>query len=444
MAYNQTGNRPFELASKSGHIHIIKDPDVQEFLNRHELPKEGEEITLIKDCIIDINFDLKDQIEYIIAVDGGDTTVPVKSKFPSSTLTFFQFGANLLTITDLQALKEQPFISPEAISKLKELERIKFTLPTKNIGLITEDGKRATLSFSVRKALYEFFKKHNYLETLKWLVFEEYKKNPRKIWELSNHPLNISSKNILFERSKITPDYMLPHKEGDLFLTDIFRLHEIVDEDIGAGGIIGYLRNLIEHFIIIDTIKGIHKRKRNALEEVLFIKDGPLGFFGQTANMHKPMRELLNFINQEFNIYLVGVEKSGPFVEHAEEIKNKLKPGQAYLFSNRHIYKFIKPGNPVNKDAYGRTSYYGSKVLFKSRDEKIYIVTIPTNTSDIVLNPHKTDFKNIDTILKYIEKLKSDMYDNSLLPIALANKLVSLSDHPSSVLLEKFAKNHIK
>lgn len=443
MAYNQTGNRPFELASKSGHIHIIKDPDVQAFLNNHELPKEGEEISLIDDYIIDIDFETKDQIEFIIAVDGGDTTVPVKTKFPSSTLTFFQFGAILLTITDLQALKEQPFISPESISKLKELERIKFTLPTKNIGLKTSDGKRATLSYSVRKALFEFFRKHDYLETLKWFIFEEYKKSPRKTRELSNHPLNSSSKNILFERDKITTEYMLPHVDGDLFLTDIFRLHEVVDEDIGAGGIIGYLRNLIEHFILIDTIKGIHKRKKNALEEVLFIKDGPLGFFGQTANMHEPMREMVNYMNEDCNIYLVGVEKSGPFVEHAEEIRDKLKPGQAYLFSNRHIYKYIKPGDPDNKDAYGRTSYYGSKVLFKSRDEKIYIVTIPTFTSEIVLNPKKSDFKNIDTILKYIEKLKSDMYDNSLLPIALANKLVSLSDHPSSVLLEKFARKNI-
>lgn len=444
MAYNQTGNRPFELASKSGHIHIIKDPDVQDFLNNHELPKEGEEISLIDDYIIDIDFEIKDQIEFIIAVDGGDTTVPVKTKFPSSTLTFFQFGANLLTITDLQALKEQPFISPESISKLKELERIKFTLPTKNIRLKSTDGKRATLSYSVRKALFDFFRKHDYLETLKWFIFEEYKKKPRNTRELSNHPLNTSSKNILFERDKITTDYMLPHADGDLFLTDIFRLHEVVDEDIGAGGIIGYLRNLIEHFILIDTIKGIHKRKKNTLEEVLFIKDGPLGFFGQTANMHEPMRELLNYMNQDCNIYLVGVEKSGPFVEHAEEIRDKLKPGQAYLFSNKHIYKYIKPGDPNNKDAYGRTSYYGSKVLFKSRDEKIYIATIPTSTSEIVLNPKKSDFKNIDTIFKYIEQLKSDMYDNSLLPIALANKLVSLSDHPSSVLLEKFARKNIK
>lgn len=275
-------------------------------------------------------------------------------------------------------------------------------------------------------------------------LFEEYKSVPIKVRELASHPVNNDTKGVLFNRDQINTEYILHHIDGDLFLTDIFRLHEIIDEDLGASGIIGYLRNLIEHFILINTIRGLYKRKKNSLPEVLFIKDGPLGFFGQTANMHEPMRELINFLQKELNIYLVGVEKSGPFVEHAQEIKDKLKTGQAYLLSNKHIYKYIKPGDPYNNEAYGRTSYYGSKIIFKSRDERIYVVTIPTADSNVVLDPHKDDFKNIDTILKYIEKLKSDMYDNSLLPIALANKLVSLSDHPSSVLLEKFAKTYVK
>lgn len=444
MAYNQTGNRPFELASKSNHIHIIKDPEVQSFLNNHELPKEGEEITLNSDYLVNIDYQIPDSVEYIIAVDGGDTTVPVKSKFPSSTLTFFQFGANLLTISDLKALKEEAFIAPDSIAKLKELQRIKFTLPTKNIGLIKEDGSRATLTYSVRKALYDFFKKHDYLPTLKWFLFEEYKDQPRQSRELASHPENSSSKKIQFEIDKINSDYILKHSDGDLYLTDIFRLHEVVDEDLGAGGIVGYLRNLIEHFILIDTIRGIYKRKKNSLSEVLFIKDGPLGFFGQTANMHEPMRELLNHLQNELKMYFIGIEKSGPFVEHAQEIKDKIQPGQAFLLSNHHIYKYIKPGTSDNPEAYGRTSYYSSKIIFKSRDERIYVVTVPTSDPEIVMNPKKADFKNLDTTLKYIEDLKSDMYDNSLLPIALANKLVSLSDHPSSVLLEKFAKRLIK
>ncbi|MCB9056861.1 MAG: NurA domain-containing protein [Chitinophagales bacterium] len=443
MSYSKTGNRPFEVASKSNHIHIIKDPEVQNFLNQHELPKEGDEISLIENYLINIDFSVKDSIEFIIAVDGGDTTVPVKSNFPSSTITFFQFGANLLAISDLKELSEQPFISPESISKLKELQRIKFTLPTKNIGLKNELGQKETLSFSVRKAIFDFFKRHDYLSTLKWFLFEEYKSTPRNERELASHPLNSSTKNVKIERTKINSHFIVSHSDGDLFLTDIFRLHEVVDEDLGAGGIVGYLRNLIEHFILIDTIKGLYKRRKNSLQEVLFIKDGPLGFFGQTANMHEPMRELINHLETELNIFLVGIEKSGPFVEHAQEIKDRIKPGQVYLLSNKHIYKYIKPGNPDSTDAYGITSYYSSKVIFKSRDEKIYVATLPTKTGTEVLNPQKENFTNIDIIMKHIENLKSDLYDNSLLPIALANKLVSLSDHPSSVLLEKFAKKFI-
>jgi hypothetical protein len=38
-----------------------------------------------------------------------------------------------------------------------------------------------------------------------------------------------------------------------------------------------------------------------------------------------------------------------------------------------------------------------------------------------------------------IQKLKCDMYDDSIIPIALVNKLVSLANHPSKILLEKFA-----
>ena len=140
-------------------------------------------------------------------------------------------------------------------------------------------------------------------------------------------------------------------------------MHEVVDEDLGAGGIVGYLRNLIEHFILIDTIRGIYKRKKNSLSEVLFIKDGPLGFFGQTANMHEPMRELINHLQNELKMYLIGIEKSGPFVEHAQEIKDKIQPGQAFLLSNHHIYKYIKPGTSDNPEAYGRTSYYSSKII---------------------------------------------------------------------------------
>lgn len=442
MAYNE-GKRPFERAGKSNHTYIIKDPDVQAFIKDHELPKESDSISLMEEYLIDIEYKNEDVLEYIVAVDGGDTTVPVKKKFPSAAFTFFQFGANLLKTSDLKDLKKQPFISPASIAKLKDLERIKFVLPTKNIGRRLSDGSKATPTHSVRKALYDFFKKQDYLDTLKWFLFREYHDQPLASYSLANHPEDYLTKNIPIDRLSINSDYIVSHVSGDIFLTDVFRLHEVVDDDIGAGGIVGYLRNLIEHMIIIDAIKGVYRSSKKRLDEVLFIKDGPLGFFGQTANMHEPMRDLINYLNNEINLHLIGIEKSGIFVEHAFEIADKINPGQVYLLSNKHIYTYIKAGDPDNSPPYGSTSYYGSKIIFKSRDERLYVVTLPTDDPNVVLNPKKESFNNIDIIFEYVERLKSDMYDNALLPIALVNKLVSISDHPSSALLEKFAKKTV-
>jgi len=54
------------------------------------------------------------------------------------------------------------------------------------------------------------------------------------------------------------------------------------------------------------------------------------------------------------------------------------------------------------------------------------------------------DFHILHLILVNIDKLRCDMYDNSLLPIAIVNKLVSLSNHPSAVPLEILQKPQYK
>ena len=89
------------------------------------------------------------------------------------------------------------------------------------------------------------------------------------------------------------------------------------------------------------------------------------------------------------------------------------------------------------------TTYYGNKIIFKTWNGRIYVATIPTKDGEVLVNPNMNDFNNLETILFNIEKLKCDMYENALFPVALVNKLVSLSDHPSSQILKKFALKKI-
>ena len=76
-------------------------------------------------------------------------------------------------------------------------------------------------------------------------------------------------------------------------------------------------------------------------------------------------------------------------------------------------------------------------MIFKSRHAGVYVVTVPT--TETLANPKAVDLPNLMAILTNIEKLRCDMYDDALIPIALVNKLVSLANHPSSKILQRFA-----
>ena len=308
-------------------------------------------------------------------------------------------------------------------------------------------GKTDTLTDSVRLAIYDFFIKDidddNLMETLKWFIYEEYGKNHLER-NLPSCP-SCNARDIKLIKSEMTTKYtfICPYCQKLLYLTDIFTLHNAVDDEIGIGET-GSITLLLEQMLLVHLIRLIIENNPELLEETLFIKDGPLAFFGNTSKMYTPMRALVNYLFKNHDLYLVGLEKSGSFVEHANEIFELIPNGNILIPNNEYIYSYIIPGRADNKYPYGMTTYYGNKLIFKTWNGRIYVATIPTIDGDVLTNPSVNDFKNLDCILFNIEKLKCDMYENALFPVALVNKLVSLSDHPSSQILQKFVKNKIK
>ena len=442
MGYsNKHGKRPFEYASKSAHGYVIKDPTVQAFLQNCELPKAATSVSIPAKLCVPVCDSGLNPIRHIVAVDGGFNEIAVRSEFPSATICFYQFGALIFDVGDLEAIQIQPFIDPDDIQKLKNIQRIKLALPVRNV---TIKGEK-TLIASVRRAVYKFFMEEadegRLIETLKWLVFEDFDARLDS-WTLASCPVCAEPK-VQLNKKLISKEFTFgcDSCKSEIYITDVFRLHEAIDNELGAGGILAYVVTTIEQIILAHLIRTILSTKPALLDEVLFIKDGPLAFFGQTANMHKPFRALLNFLFTHHNCYMAGLEKSGAFVEHAHEIASLLNPGTALLLDDDYIYRYIIPGKADASSPYGRTTYYGNKVIFKSEGGHVHVATLPTR--DALSTPTETDFPNLQIILRNISKLRCDMYDDSLVPIALVNKLVSLANHPSSRILQKFAKQTI-
>lgn len=453
MSYSSSKNRPFEWASKSQHTHIIKDSAVIEILKRCKFPSNQEDsIDDIKKNIIDLKAGNYSDIRQIVTIDGGYTEVEVRKGYPSSKVSFFQFGALLFSLADLLNISQKAFIHPEDMQKFNQLSRIKLAIPMKGISI---DGE--TLKNSIRNILIEFFNRSTetstFMSTLKWFLFHEYRSNIKQELKIGSSPFDDDlNKDIVIKYNDVD-DKGFFNANGRMYsLIDVFRFHEVIDNEQGASGILGYLTNLIEHVILLHCLKTLSFSKPHKIKEFMFIKDGPLGFFGQTAGLHKDMRELCNFFIEEYDLKIAGVEKSGSFVEHAAEISKgdnpPLKPGNILLLSNDYIYKHILPGpndqNLLDKlPVYAHTSYYSGKIIFRNESGNVYVITLPIDDYEKIRFPQEEYYRNLHSILNVLTRLKCDMYDNSLIPIALVNKLVSIANHPSSRVLEKFANSHI-
>lgn len=452
MAYESLrGRKPIERASKISHASVINNPQVQKFINQCAIPKPAEQ-SVISELLQDVPTITEPRVRAVVAVDGSYREVSVHDAFPSSSVTFFAFGPLLFKLEELHKLDRQSFIAPEDLARLKNIQRFSLVLPTRNI---SRNGQ--SLTDSVRSTLHDFFATSHegdkpLLETLRWIIFRGWKSGGEKTWTVPSCP------NAGCDRTSIRLTFDEPDVQvcsscgGPIYMIDAFRLHERIDDEQGASGITSYVMTLLENVALAHVIKALWELKPAFLREVLFVKDGPLAFFGQTAPLSKPMRELASDLGAQRDpsggsspvalLNAVGLEKSGPFVEHAVQIENKMRPGTVLLLPNDYIYKYIVPGDPDGPDPYAKNTYWASKLIYKAPDNNVYVATVPTHRSPV--KPSCDDFLNLPEVLAVLSELRCSMYDNALIPIALANRLVSLSDFPSRRILKEFAREGVR
>jgi len=443
MGYSQTkGRKPFERASKIAHTHILNSPDVQTFIASCVLPSPpaAEDLAALQKPVPQS----KQVIRHVIAVDGGMTEVSVRKEFPSASITFMTFGPLTLSLDDLSALDATQFIAPEDMARLKNLERYSLSIPTHAILA----GGAKTFSQGVRATIHNFLtnpKRPELLEALRWLLFRSWlPPEERHVWQVPRCPSPACVDPGMSFSEDEPSEKPCPTCGQPVYLSDGLRLYERIDNEQGAGGIMAYLLTTLEQLVIVHIIRTLLTLKPSVLREILLIKDGPLAFFGNVAPLRKPMHELMSWLSTKHQgsplICLIGLEKSGAFVEHAALIEAALKPDHYLLLNNEYIYKYIVPGDAAGQP-FGKNTYYGAKVIYKSGAGHVFVATIPTATFSS--KPAFEQLCNAAEVLRVTGALRCSMYDNALIPIVLANKLVSLADVPSSEILKRFVTSSV-
>ena len=113
----------------------------------------------------------------------------------------------------------------------------------------------------------------------------------------------------------------------------------------------------------------------------LFITDGPLGLHGTVAPLKRRFQDYLAEFAKQCAAngrpaapLVVGVEKSGTFVEHAQLISHLIEPGHVMLPTTEYINRIT--GRPAN-NPYGSDEFYGRRFIYRTKSGGILVFTVP-------------------------------------------------------------------
>lgn len=460
-----------EKASKINHQYIIENPKVKDYLAKCE--KIGQNLPLEVDSqsftlpILNIQNKFSSCIERVITIDGGYQEVNINDNFPSQKLCYYNIGILMFSVEDLKAVERQQTINPSDIGKLENLERFNFVIPTQNIRLENED-----FITTFRKTFYEevFLKNYlsendsnsSFIHTIKWLIFKEYLDSDSKGKGSIKFACPCCGEIQIFQKQ--TPNYLDEKNnfmrcknkkcENIIYITDCFDLHTLIDEINGAALIESYIMSAFEVVLMLSMFRFLFEE--NAIQwlpKILFIKDGPLALFSRLDDFaFKVVRPFVQFLyskslneNKSY-INLVGLDKSGMFVEHLKNIESKI-PLESILLPNLDYMKNYITGN--NASVFGENTYFGIKMFVRKEKNLSFVldVAIPFDESitykDYIKQPKIEDFLSLNNILEVLFRLKCDLYEKSFIPIAMVNKLVSLSNIPSKKILTIFSRDKL-
>jgi hypothetical protein len=221
--------------------------------------------------------------------------------------------------------------------------------------------------------------------------------------------------------------------------------------------------NVIEHIIPVHYIRIVREYNKesyaNILSNLAFFIDGPLAIFGNAAWIHASILRYINKINSDIKKYgkdsvlFIGIQKTGHVVEYSNLIDKYIDNNKIFSITDEYRYKYITPNNEPSSNGFGNETYYGQDFILKTESGRLFVFALPYTFSSkashniINFSIEKTKYQNYGNLAKAIKLIKDfecDLYENAIVPVALAHKYTAISLEPGSKVLDLLSQSAIK
>jgi hypothetical protein len=449
---------PGEKASKGGHSDLVKNPDVAAFLKSCEYlraPSEGEANAIAKSFLsAPVSGLLPDMT---IASDASPYSEPIDGLFPSTQVGYVKASLLLIDMSRYSGLTEpgSRFVNPLKVAALhRNADAFSFALPGSNIrykgAKTVQDGFRLAVWEQLSDERTRLSKDPSFTVRGTLLSLSEGSVKIAKCPACGAGPAPGETSKFIFTDGNEVQN--CPDCSAEVYLTDSLRIHEQITDYGDCTSAITRFMNAIEHLILATMVRMLAHYQPKTLSNIAFMVDGPLAIFGQPASLSF---SLTSFYCKIFNQLaekgyqpplIIGLQKNGLVMEHAKMIEPYL-PENSYrvvddVYRNEHI-------SSVNNSNFGYETYFGQDFIFKTKAGRIFVMALPypfpfkKSTKDF--SEKKSDVasygNNLARAFDVIRYFQLDLYENAVVPIALAHRHASISLVPGGKVLDLVTRN---
>lgn len=433
-----------ERASRLGHVPVVNDQAVHDAFSRWEVaqatPADENRVTSLCRAVDELdNADIAAAVRFAITVDGSDAEVEATREHPTVKVGYLRVAASFIDFEKLHAAGAGDFVNPHLLRAAHQHAAFDRALPGSGLvipGSTGVDTWRQELDRFLHETKFDPASEQTLADML--LALHGSPSAPATSAPLRRCP-SCGAKDAQLSGGQIDvpkEGTTCPECGEPVYLGDVLRTEEEYMPEGSNRSALTRLMLVAERLTSLGYMQLLFEDVHNyeVLERTLFITDGPLGLHGTVAPLKRRFQDYLGAFSMQCIAndrpaapLVVGVEKSGAFVEHANLIAHLIEPGQVMFLTTDYINRVT--GRPLN-NPYGSDEFYGRRFIYRTKNGRTLVVTVPPKPG---VTPYGdsdgelwSSYPTLRPICEVLDHVQTRLYENAVIPVALAHSAASL------------------
>lgn len=448
MPYQGRGGRR-EPSNPLGASLILRDPRVKAMLGRYQRAGSTKTTWSATPYLVDPT-KLGHQYQparWVVSVDSSPAEPEIDPEYPSERWLALKVAGVLV---DLQELRKRtgPFRDPGQVADAQRQSIFHAVLPSSGMRPVGGEQPQHAFRAEVHRQMGEMCvndQSRSLLHVYMQVMAYDPKRGAAPPLTVRVHECPSCEQKDIYAPAAGT---VCPGCGTVVYPTDRLRLHDEFDPWGSNLTVAGRFLSAVEHLTTASMLLWLFERNPVVLGRVAFIVDGPLALYGPTAPLRTPMLLLWQDICRQLAEdkhglpVLVGVEKTGHFVDHGHAIRKHLPKGCVMQLPVDYIAQHIR----FRDSLFGKETYYGRAFLYHTNDGRVHALTVPpvdglayARQDAIVLGKYPT----LQATCALLDAVGTRLYQDALMPVALAHKWASVPLRATKTVLKLFYEENV-